>query len=103
VLLDDLNLPTDEESLAMFVLSDKKFFTVTVRGDTKFVDYSTYYITLLHISTNLWLIKDTNLYLYDKVVITMAGTNEITTLNKFDRADRVLFATIIQQYGYETP
>lgn len=102
MIWDEVDLPDTEESLAVFVLAGKKFFSFSEIGKEVFVDYETYYVTLLHISMNLWLVKDAQMNSYDKLFITIAGTNEYTTLNRFDSTDRALFTAIIQHYGFET-
>jgi hypothetical protein len=90
---DPFELPDTEESLAIFVLSGNVFFS--------FCSGIVYCNVLMHIHTNLWLIKEVRYCEWDHIMIVMSGTNELMSLTR-NKYDKVLFDAIVLHWNLET-
>lgn len=88
-----LDLPTNDEELAIFLMQGRTFFNLSAIQQESW--YYTYYQTTLHIAKNMFLVEEAEYQQYDTVRIRLRGTNEVIDLNRFDQSDRFLFREVV--------
>tara|TARA_B100000929_G_C15503335_1_gene418059 strand:- start:1405 stop:1731 length:327 start_codon:yes stop_codon:yes gene_type:complete len=89
-----LDLPTNDEELALFLLQGRTFFNLSEVQQESW--YYTYYQTTMHIAKNLFLIESAEYMQYDTVRVTIRGTQEVIDLQRFDQSDRFLFREVVE-------
>jgi hypothetical protein len=95
--LKDLDLPSNEHELSVFVMSGRLWFGTIVEP----LCYEDYSLTIHHIARNIRVIESAEMQGPDTLFIKMRGTGEDMLVNRYNQSEAPLFKAIVRsnQFG----